>query len=257
MFPAVGQNLKLGRGSLLIYPHSGTVAAAGAVPVGNAESIAFSWEIEEREKYSATQSSSPLLAQAKIRTKLSLLVQCDEHTEENMMRFFMATKAAANQGPTTGGVANFTSIEKGKIYDLGHRNVSSVVLMVGTNPLVLGEDYQLYAAAGFVQFLETSLTLNGGENVSASFVGAQVNLDHFRIGQNPEQFAKLVYVADDANTSGIAAGDRFVFHKTQVMPEGDYQAVSDDYVPFNLRFSVLPDPAFFADPLGRFERVAA
>lgn len=257
MFPAVGQNLKLGRGSLLVYPHNGTVAAAGGVPVGNAESITFSWEIEEREKYSSTQSSSPLLAQAKIRTKLSLLVQCDEHTEQNMMRFFMATKAAANQDPTTSGQASFTSIVKGAVYDLGHRNVSGVTLMVGTNPLVLGEDYLLYAGPGLVHLLETSLTLNGGETVNATFVGAAVNLDHYRIGQNPEQFARLVYVADDANTSGVAAGDRFVFHKTQVMPEGDYQAVSDDYVPFNLRFSVLPDPAFFADPLGRFERVAA
>lgn len=255
MFPAVGQNLKLGRGSLLVYPHNGVTAGDGGVPIGNAESLSFSWEIEEREKYSSTQSSSPLLAQAKIRTKLSLLVQCDEHTESNLMKFFFATKAAANQAATSSGAATFNSIVKGAVYDLGHRNVSNVVLMVGTNPLVLGVDYDLYAAPGLVQFRQDSLTLTGGENVSASFTGAAVNLSHFRIGQNPEQFAKLVYVADDANTSGIAAGDRFVFHKTQVMPEGDYQAVSDDFVPFNLRFSVLPDPAFFADPLGRFERV--
>lgn len=257
MFPAVGQNLKLGRGSLLVYPHNGIVAAAGGVPIGNAESLTFSWEIEEREKYSSTQSSSPLLAQAKIRTKLSLLCQCDEHTEQNLMKYFFATKAAANQAATSTGTASFTAVVLGAVYDLGHRNVSDVVLTVGTDTLVLGVDYELYAAAGLVRFLETSVELDGGETVNAAFDGAAVTLSHYRIGQNPEQFAKLVYVADDANTSGISAGDRFVFHKTQIMPEGDYQAIGDDYVPFNLRFSVLPDPAFFADPLGRFERVGA
>src|SRR5262245_9090900 len=103
MFPAVGQNLKLGRGSLLLAPHDGTTAEEGLILMGNIPSLELSWEVETREKYSSTQASSPLLDQAVIRQTLTVTAQCDEHTKENLKRFFFATEATANQALSTTG----------------------------------------------------------------------------------------------------------------------------------------------------------
>lgn len=255
MFPAIGQNLKLGRGSLLLAPHDGTSAEEGLILMGNISSLELSWEVETREKYSSTQASSPLLDQSVIRQDLSLVAQCDEHTKENLKRFFFATEAAANQTLATNQTVNFLDIVVERAYDLGKRSVSNAVFTNGSTTLVSGTDYTLYAAQGYVVFHDTA-NVTDGDDISVTFDCAAVNLDHIRIGRVSTQYAKLVYVADDANTAGIGAGDRFIFWKTQVTPEGAYQLISDDYTSFNLRFRVLSEPSQTNDPLGRFERLA-
>lgn len=254
MFPAVGQDLKLGRGSLLLAPHDGTTAEEGLILMGNIPSLELAWEVETREKYSSTQASSPLLDQAVIRQTLTVTAQCDEHTKENLKRFFFGTEATANQSLSTTGTKTFTDIVTERAYDLGKRSVSNVAITKGSTALVSGTDYTLYAAQGFVVFHDTA-TLSDGDDPVANFDCAAVTLDHIRIGRIAQQFAKLVYVADDANQAGIGSDDRFVFWKTQITPDGAYQLVSDDYTSFNLAFKVLTDNAQANDPLGRIERL--
>lgn len=254
MFPAVGQNLKLGRGSLLLAPHDGTTAEEGLILMGNIPSLELSWEIETREKYSSTQASSPLLDQAVIRQTLTVTAQCDEHTKENLKRFYFATEATADQSLSTTGNKVFNDIVTERAYDLGKRSVSNVVITKGSATLVSGTDYTLYATQGFVVFHDTA-TVSDNDDLTANFDCAAVTLDHIRIGRVAQQFAKLVYIADDANQAGLASDDRYVFWKTQVTPDGAYQLVSDDYTSFNLAFKVLTDNSQANDPLGRIERI--
>lgn len=255
MFPAVGQNLKLGRGSLLLAPHDGTTAEEGLILMGNIPSLELTWEVETREKYSSTQASSPLLDQAVIRQTLTVTAQCDEHTKENLKRFFFGTEAAADQTLSTTGTKTVTDLVTERAYDLGKRSVSNVAITKGSTPLVANTDYTLYASQGMVVFHDTAL-ISDGDDVTANFDCAAVSIDHIRIGRVAQQFAKLVYIADDANQAGSASDDRYVFHKTQVTPDGAYQLVSDDYTSFNLAFKVLADNTQTNDPLGRIERLS-
>jgi hypothetical protein len=255
MFPAVGQNLKLGRGSLLLAPHDGTSAEEGLILMGNIPSLELSWEVETREKYSSTQASSPLLDQAVIRQTLTVTAQCDEHTKENLKRFFFGTEAAADQALSTTGAKAITDLVVERAYDLGKRQVTNVVGTKGSTALVSGTDYTLYASQGMVVFHDTA-TISDGDDVNFAFDCAAVNIDHIRLGRVSQQFAKLVYIADDANQAGAASDDRWVFWKTQVTPDGAYQLVSDDYTSFNLAFKVLSDNSQTNDPLGRIERVS-
>jgi hypothetical protein len=256
MFPANGQNLKLGRGSLLFAPHDGTDSEDGYIFVGNVPSLELSWEIETREKYSATQASSPLLAQATIRQDLSLVAQCDEHTKENLRRFFFATEGTADQALSTTGSKVITDVVVGRVYDLGARQVTNVVGTKGSTALVSGTDYTLDATPGTVIFLD-SANVSDGDDINVAFDQPLVTIDRLALGRVSEQLAKVMYIADDSNTSGVASGDRFVFWKTQVVPDGAYQLISDDYTSFNLRFRVLNDPAHPTNPLGYFDRVRA
>jgi hypothetical protein len=256
MFPANGQNLKLGRGSLLFAPHDGSDAEDSFIFIGNVPSLEMTWEIETREKYSATQGSSPLLAQATIRQDLSIVAQCDEHTKENLKRFFFATESTANQSLSTTGSLVVTDVITGRAYDLGSRSVTNVVVTKGSTVLVNGTDFTLYADNGLLMFTD-SANVTDGDDINVAFDRPLVNIDRIALGRVSEQLARVMYIADDSNTSGIAARDRFVFWKTQIVPDGAYQLISDDYTSFNLRFRVLNDPAHPTNPLGYFDRVRA
>jgi hypothetical protein len=253
MFPANGQNLKLGRGSLLFAPHDGTVAEAGYIFVGNVPSLEFSWDIETREKYSATQRSSPLLASSTSRQDLTLVAQCDEHTKENLKRFFFATETTANQTLSTTGSTPVNDLVTGRSYDIGGISVTNVVVKKGSTVLVAGTDYDLYATQGMLMFKD-SAAISDGDDVVIEYDRPLVNIDRLAIGRVSEQLCKILYIADDANTSGASAQDRYVLHKCSITPDGAYQLISDDYTSFNLRFKVLNDPANPNNPLGYFER---
>lgn len=253
MFPANGQNLKLGRGSLLFAPHDGSIAEAGFIKVGNVPSLEFSWDIETREKYSATQSSSPLLASSTSRQDLSLVAQCDEHHKENLKKFFFGTETAANQALSTTGSTPITDVVTGRAYDIGSVSLTNVVVTKGTTTLVAGTDYTLYALQGLIEFKD-SANLSDGDDVVVAFDRPAVTIDRIAIGRVSEQLCKVVYIADDANTSGVGSQDRYVLHKCSITPDGAYQLISDDYTSFNLRFRVQADPNFPTNPLGYFER---
>lgn len=253
MFPANGQNLKLGRGSLLFAPHDGTDAEDGYIKIGNVPSLEFSWDIETREKYSATQSSSPLLASSTSRQDLSLVAQCDEHHKENLKRFFFGSETSQNQTLSTTGSTPITDVVTGRAYDIGAVSVTNVVVTRGTTTLVAGTDYEVYALQGMIEFKD-SANVSDGDDVTVAFDRPAVTIDRIAIGRVSEQLCKVLYIADDANTSGVAAGDRYVLHKCSITPDGAYQLISDDYTSFNLRFRVNADPAHPTNPLGYFER---
>jgi hypothetical protein len=256
MFPAVGQNLKLGRGSLLLAPYTGGVADAGYIFMGNIPSLEFSWELETREKKSATQSASPLIASATIRQDLSLVAQCDEHIKENMKKFFFGTEATADQTLSTTGSYPITDVLVGRVYDVGSRQITNVVAKKGSTVLVNGTDYTLYGTSGQIIFLDTA-TVSDGDDLTVEFDRPVVTVDRISLGRVSEQLAKIMFIADDANSSGIAAQDRFMIPKVQVTPDGAYQLISDDYTSFSLRFRALSDSTVPASPLGWFERVRA
>lgn len=257
MIPAVGENLKLGRGALLLAPWVAGVATVDYEKMGNITSLESSWEIEEIKKKSSTQASSPIIAQAVVSQELSLVASCDEHTKENLKRFFFATEAVADQTADSTNTVAITDLITGRVYDLGARNITITTVLKGSTALVSGTDYKVYPVQGVIEFLD-SATISDGDDVNVNFSKPVVAVDHIRIGQVSEQIAGLRYYADDANQSGVAAKDVHVYHKVQITPDGAYQLISDDYGPFSLRFLVLSDAANHPDdPLGRIERLRA
>lgn len=256
MFPANGQNLKLGRGSLLFAPHDGSEAEEGFIFMGNIPSLEFTWEIETREKFSATQSSSPLLASSTSRQDLSLTAQCDEHSKENLKKFFFGTESQVNQTLSTTGTININDLLVGRSYDIGSIRLTNVVVTKGTTTLVAGTDYDIFPTQGMI-VLKDSVNVSDGDDVVVTFDRPAAVIDRVSLGRVSEQLVKVMYIADDSNTSGISANDRYVLWKTQMIPDGAYQLISDDYTSFNLRFRVLNDPAHPTNPLGYFDRARA
>lgn len=255
--PAVGTNLKLGRGALLLAPYTGGVPDAGYLKMGNITSLEGSWEIETVQKRSSTQASSPVIAEAVTSQVLTLTASCDEHTKDNLKLFFFGTEAAANQTAQTTNNKAINDIVTGRVYEIGHRNITITTVMKGTTALVSGVDYKAYPVQGLIEFID-SANLSDLDDVTVNYTRPIVSIDHIRIGRVSEQLAKLRYIADDSNQSGVSAKDQHVYHKVQVTPEGAYQLISDDYGPFSLRFLVLDDSANNPnDPLGRIERIKA
>jgi hypothetical protein len=256
-FSANGENLKLGRGALFLAPwSSGTAPGAADFGkfVGNVTTLELTSTNETREKYSASEQSSPLIDRRVIRQAYELVAACDEHTMDNIKLFMSGDRTTVSQSSGTAATFALDNVIVGNTYYIGARNVTSVVVKEGATTLTAGTDYSVDAALGLVTIL------GGGvadlDDLEVTFNKPAATIQKVRGGTTVSPTYKLVYQSDDANTDGNAAQDRLTVWKVSVAADGGYSFVGDDYSSFSLRFSVLSDSANHAsEPFFVLERV--
>lgn len=256
-FPARGENVKLGKGSLLLALKDAAGAENGFDFMGNANSIALSAEATNVEIFSSTQAAAPLLDRARTRIAYTLTVALSEFAMRNLEYYLAGTRNTKAQSSGTDQELELTNIVTGRYYDIGARQITnvSVTKTPGSVPLVLNTDYELNAEFGMVKFLDTA-SLSDDDDVIVEYDKPVLSIDQVRIAQAGTKYAHLLYLADDANTQGAGAKDRLEVWKVDVSPDGDLEFISDDYGNFNLTMAVLSDAtAHPNDPFGTLDRV--
>lgn len=257
-FPARGENVKLGKGSVLLNLYDENGQLGGADFVGNCSAVAIATAITNVEMYSNTQRTGNLVARDRTRIAYTLTLTAQEFTINNLKLFLLATEASNDQFADTAVTASFPDIVLGKYYDLDARRVTNFAAHVGSVLLVAGTDYTINSEYGIVQFLSTSADVGDGDDVDVTFDQPSLSISSLQLGKASSQLAKLLYLSDDANSSGKASKDKLTVWKADVAPDGDLNLISDDYGSFNLTMPILSDETNHPnDPYGKLERIAA
>lgn len=255
-FPARGENVKLGKGSLLLDLNDTNGDPTGLQFLGNATSVALTWDITQTELYSSTERSAGLVDRARTRAGLTVSAQLSEYTATNLKLHMLASETGRTQNTATAATVNLADVSPGRYYELGYRRVTNVSVMNGSGPaLVLDQDYELNAEFGVIHVLAGGSVLEGDDLVVECDVPA-LEFTRLRVGTESQQIARLLYLADDANSAGAASKDRLELWRVDVAPDGELQLISDDYGSFTLTMAVLNDGANHpSEPYGTLERV--
>ena len=254
-FPARGENVKLGKGSLLLDFNDDAGDPTGLEFMGNATSISLTWDITQVELYSSTQRSAGLVDRARTRAGLTASAVLNEFSALNLQKFLLAGEAANNQSSGTGTTAALDAVQVGKYYEVGARQITNVVVTDGSDILVLNTDYELNAEFGVVHILDSGAVVDG-EDLLVTFNKPALTISKLQVGTKSQQIARLLYLADDANSAGAASKDRLELWRVDVAPDGELQLISDEYGAFTLTMAVLVDGTDHpAEPYGILERV--
>lgn len=258
MLPANGQNVKLGKGALLLNQLNSSLQTTGFDFVGNATAISISAEVTKAELYSSTQQSSPLLDSRVTRSKYTVTMTLNEYTKSNLARFLLGEANVKTQLVGVNQTVSFSGSEvvPGRYLDVGARRITNVSIMRDTtDPLVETTDYIVYSEFGLVKLVEGGSVL-AGDTIAIEYDRPALTIDQVRIGKVASAICHLVFIADDANTDGAGAKDRLELWKVNVAPEGELGFVSDEYGSFQLTAEVLSDATNHPnDPFGTLDRV--
>jgi hypothetical protein len=256
--PADGSKVKLGKGSLLLAPYESDGSPGALEFVGNVTALTLSADVTKAQIYSSTQASAPLLHESVVRIAYTIAATLTEFRLPNLKKFLLAEQTATNQAALAGQTKVFdgAEVKRGGYLDLGVRRPTAVVITAdGTDALVLGTDYSIITEFGLIRLLPNG-SVSDGESVSVQYTQPALILDQARIAKEGTPTARLLYLADDANTDGDAAHDRLEIWRVSIAPDGDLNLISDEYASFNLSLAVLSDSEGHPDdPFGTLERV--
>lgn len=256
--PANGENVKLGKGALLLDSLTALGAHTGFDFVGNVTALTLSAEVTKAQLFSSTQSTSPLLAENVTRIAYTLTATCSEFTLQNMKRFLLGQENVKTQTLGVAQTANFTGAQvvPGRYLDVGARQITGVIVTRdGTEVATVDVDYTVNAQFGLIKVLETG-AITAGMDVEVQFDRPALTIDQVRIAKDAAPVCHLLYLADDANQDGVASRDRLELWKCSIAPEGDLNFISDEYGTFQVTMSVLSDPVNHPnDPYGTLDRV--
>lgn len=256
-WPASGENVKLGKGALFLGRIVSGVSAALDF-LGNANSVSINSEPTNVQLFSSTERSGALISESNLRTLYTLTASLNEFTRENLLLWFKGEENEKAQAASTGRTVLISNVVKGKYYELGARQVTNAVLMVGTDTLVSGTDYTLDSDSGMFKVLPGSTVINddGTDDIEATFEQPALTIKQIRLNRESSQECRLLFLADDANQSGVAAKDRLEVWRVNVAPEGELNLISDDYGAFSLTMTVMDDSANHPDdPYGTLDRI--
>lgn len=244
MLPANGDNLLLGRGSVLLDRFNNG-AATGLRFVGNAEAVARSMEDDTLEFRSSTQAARPILKEVTRERTIEYLITLNEYQMENLALSLMGDLVSSSLTAGTGVEAAFAAAQPGRWYDLGRRNVSSVVVtddQVTPNTFDLNDDYTVDAARGLI-YIVPGGAITAGTNLEVTFNAAAGVLKQLRGGVRTTIEGRFQFWSDNASGPNY----RVEAHKVSITPEGELGLITDEFGNFQLRLKVLDDSANHPD----------
>lgn len=255
-FPANAENVKLGKGSLLLDLLDTNGASTGLQFTGNANSIGVTPEVEKAQLFSSSQKSGALVASNRQRINYTVVAALNEYTLTNLKLFLLAEEVAANQSSGTSQSFALDNVKVGRYYEIGARRVTNVSVLKGSNPLTLNVDYELNSEFGVIRPISGAGGVVDDDDLTVNFDKPALTVTKLRIGVAGEQLARLVYLADDANSDGNAAKDRLELWRVDVAPDGELNVISEDYGQFSLSMELQADAVNHPDePYGTLTRV--
>ncbi len=255
-FPANGDNLVLGRGSLLLDRLASGVPT-GLRFMGTAEAVARSMEDEKLEFRSSTQAGRPVIREVTQERTIEVLATLNEYQFENLALSFMGDLVDVAQSSATGSTVEFDSVQPGRYYDVGRRAISAVTVEDDTTPTPVvfdvNDDYTVDAARGLI-YIVPGGAITAGTNIVVEFNAAAGNIRRIRGGTRTSIEARLQFISDNASGPNW----RYEAWRVSITPEGELGFVTDEFGNFQIRMKVLDDSANHPDePLDLLEQFTA
>lgn len=254
--PADGSKLKLGKGSLLLDQLIAGVAQ-GFDFAGNCSAITIAADVTTVQKFSSTQASAPLIGRSVTQVAYNMTATLDEFNFSMLKKFLLAEEATANQALDAAATLQIADVVVGRYYQLGARQVSAVVVNVGSTLMVLNTDYTLNSEFGIVRPIPGGAILDD-DTLDVEWSQAALAITQLRLAKVASPVCHLLYLSDDANADGAAAQDRLEVWRVNIAPEGELNLISDDFGSYQLSMAVIDDSVNHPnDPFGVYERIAA
>lgn len=252
MLPANGDNLLLGRGSVLLDRFSNG-ASTGLRFLGNAEAVSRSMEDDTLEFRSSTQSLRPIIKEVTRERTIEYLITLNEYQMENLALSLMGDLVNSTLIAATASEATFDAVKQGHYYDLGRLTVSAVVVEDDTTPtaVVFGvtDDYTVDAARGLI-YIVPGGAITDGTNLVITFNAAAGALQQLRGGIRTSIEGLFQFWSDNASGPNY----KVEAHKVSITPEGELGLITDEFGSFQIRLKVLDDSANHPDaPLDTIE----
>jgi hypothetical protein len=238
------KNYTLGRGQLFFqkFDENG-VAVGGQRYIGNTPEINLTSESESLDHFDSDagvkeKDKSVLLSLNRTGSFIT-----DQISPANLALFFLGSETITNVAAVTDATHAIADVLTGQRYQIGAnpsnpagvRNVSGVTIVKGATPLVLGTDYTLDADSGGVTFLDSSATVNDGDDVVVTYDLAASAHNTVVTGASASINGSLFYKSN--NPEG-AQFDYF-WPKVTLKPDGDFALKGDDWQQISFSFEIL------------------
>lgn len=264
---AFENNYTLGRGRIYFARRDSLDRLGGERYLGNTPEFNANFESETLDHFSSDRGIREKDASVILQINRTGNLITDNISPENVALFFFGSEAPLTVAETTVadeqvGVTGI-GVEKGMFYQLGQttnnpsgaRGVvypgvvgppdTQFVLKKGVTVLVHGTDYTLDADLGRIEILETSVTVEEGDVLTATYTVAASTRKRIISGSAPIEGA-LRFVAVNPTGDNI---DYFM-PSVKLSPNGDYALKSDEWqqIPFNVEILKPEDmEAVYAD----------
>lgn len=254
--PADGSKLKLGKGSLLLDQLVAGVAQ-GFDFAGNCSAIAIAAEVTTVSKFSSTQASAPQIGRATTQVAYNMTATLDEFNFSMLKKFLLAEENTSQQSLNAAASLQIADVVVGRYYQLGARQVSSVVVAVGSTAMVLNTDYSLNSEFGIVRPIPGG-AIQDDDTLDIDWSQAALSISQLRIAKVASPVCHLLYLSDDANADAAGAKDRLEVWRVNIAPSGELNLISDDFGSYQLSMAVIDDSVNHPnDPFGVYDRIAA
>lgn len=221
-------NQTLGRGRILFKK----LGDSGFRYIGNTPSFGLTVTSETLKHYNSDSGVKVQDKEIVVQTEYQGSLVTDNVNHENMAMLLLGSAATVAVGSGTAVTATFNDVVLGNVFDLGKRNVSSVVIA----GKVLGTDYTVDAVNGLVTIPETS-TIAAGSDVTVTFNNAAYSYDK-TVAAGTAVEGAVMFVSNNPE------GDDNVYliPDVKMTPNGEFAIKAEEWqqLSFNLAISV-PD----------------
>ena len=235
--PSAG-NLLLGAGMLYFDRLDKEGKSTGLRPLGNVTNFTITTTAETKKKYSSMQAARRLYASVATQISCTGKLTLSEYDPANLALAMLGEDGVYTQTEQTGLTKTFNSVMVGRLYGLGQKKVSNVVLesVPAGATYVEGVDYQIDLNTGYFEPLIGG-AINDSSTISAKFdtqTGAFPKVSGGTVGQ----IMGMLYFKGDP-TAGPAY--EVEIWRASVVPEGDLIMITDDWGSFDISLEIQDD----------------
>jgi hypothetical protein len=259
-------NYTLGRGKLYFarFTDPLTQTPEGFRYIGNSPEFSLTIDSETLDHFSSDEGIKEKDDSVPLSVTRTGSFTTDNINPDNMSLFFFGEKLILTQAAVTAATETLENVQRGRFYQLGRSPTNHVGvrgITPGTFALavsgggaapVAGVDYNLDAATGMVEIVDTALATKIAEGVDVTVTYSALSSTRERIisGSEPVEGA-MRYIAKNPKGSDID----FVFPYVKITPNGDYALKGDEWqsIPFNIEaLKPATGEAIYADGRPKF-----
>lgn len=238
---ADGTQLLLGRGAIFFDRFSTAGAKQGFNFVGNATALELAPSVDTREKRGVVDNTNPLLARVEVSRTLEVNLTLSEYKKEQVAMALLgdvATGYTQSNTPVVGETLTTSSVG-GRTYFTAKRKIGTVAVKVSAVTKANGTDYEYDSETGAVKILSTG-TIADGSTVTIDYTPATISgagTTTITPGTAGTILGELRFVGKPMN--GLI--HEVHLFRVQISPAGVLALISDDFVDFQLKGTVLSD----------------
>lgn len=234
-------NYTLGRGKVYFSRFkTGGQVPEGFAYIGNTPELSLTIEQETLDHFSSDEGVREKDDSVPLEVNRSGSMTTDNISPENVALFFFGQDSTVTQAAVSAAPETLTDVIAGHTYKLGITdarpaghfglNATGLTVVVGSDTMVGGTDYEMNLDAGTITFLEAGDVVTGDDVVVTYAVRAH-SRSRVISGSEPVEGA-MMYITQNPKGDDCV----FFFPYIKVSPNGDYALKGDEWqtIPFTL-----------------------